>query len=107
MRTGTFGFWMVVVLLGNVLDALFTSSFLSLRVAEEMNPLMRAAWVSSPLSFFAAKLTMVPLAVALLWRCENRVAAGIALRAGAVVYAAVILWHLHIASQAPQIVAML
>jgi len=76
----------------NLLDGLFTAVFLQLGLAEELNPLMRAAWEGSPLSFMSLKLGVVQLGVWIL--CLNQelrivrsaVLGAVGLYAGVVVY---------------------
>ena len=82
------------VLFLNLLDGLFTLTFLQLRLAEEANPLMRVAYSHSPLAFMLIKLAVVHAGVLLL--CANRrcTAARLALQAGVYLYAAIAVYHL-------------
>jgi hypothetical protein len=103
----TLSAWVSLLLIGNVLDAVFTSSYLSLHVVEEVNPLMRWAWQGSPLSFFMAKLTMVPLGVMLLTLHSRSACARYALRVTAITYGLIVVWHLKIMSEVPVLLAQL
>lgn len=84
----------VAILVFNLLDGLFTLSFLQLALAEEANPIMRAAYESSPLSFMAFKLGAVHLGVWVLCLHEELKIARYALRFGATLYAGIVLYHL-------------
>ena len=78
----------------NLLDGLFTLLFLQLEVAEELNPLMRAAYEGSPLSFMALKLGVVHLGVWVLCIHRELKVVQRALVAGACLYAGIVLYHL-------------
>lgn len=84
----------VALLVLNLLDGLFTLTFLQLDVAEELNPLMREAYEFSPMLFMVAKLIIVNAGLALL--CVHRAmrASVLAIRAGAVIYAVINVYHL-------------
>jgi hypothetical protein len=84
----------VALLVLNLLDGLFTLTFLQLDVAEELNPLMRAAYEQSPLFFMVSKLVIVNAGLVLL--CAHRAmrASRLAIRAGAVIYAIINVYHL-------------
>ncbi len=84
----------ILLLLLNLLDGIFTTVFLQLGLAEELNPLMRLCWERSPLTFMAAKLCMVNVGIWLLWLNRRTRAARLALMAGVCVYAIVLVWHL-------------
>ncbi|HLT31753.1 MAG TPA: DUF5658 family protein [Myxococcaceae bacterium] len=88
------GFAGVAILVFNLLDGLFTLSFLQLGMAEEANPIMRAAYESSPLSFMAFKIGAVHLGVWVLCLHEELRIARYALRFGATLYAGIVLYHL-------------
>lgn len=83
----------VVLLVANLLDAIFTLAFLQLGVAAEANPLMRWAYEGSPLSFVAAKIALVELGVGLLWLHRRAAAARFALHASAALYVGVVGYH--------------
>jgi hypothetical protein len=84
----------VALLLLNLVDGLFTLTFLQCGLAEELNPLMRAAWLHSPLTFMLAKLTLVHLGLVLLCMHREQLASQRALRAGALLYGAIDTYHL-------------
>lgn len=78
----------------NLLDGLFTLAFLQLALAEELNPLMRAAWNDSPLTFMALKLGVVQLGVWILWLHEELRIVRLAVLLAFGLYAGVVLYHL-------------
>lgn len=84
----------VALLMLNLLDGLFTLFFLQLGVAEELNPLMRAAYEQSPLIFMFSKLVIVNAGLWLLCLHRRLKASRIAIRAGAVVYGIIVVYHL-------------
>ena len=88
-----------LLLLFNLLDGLFTLTFLQLGVAEELNPLMRWAYEVSPLFFMALKLAIVNAGVLILWAHRVVGASRVAMAVGAVLYAGIVLYHLGFLSQ--------
>ncbi|NMO23419.1 hypothetical protein HPC49_51175 [Pyxidicoccus fallax] len=84
----------VALLMLNLLDGLFTLLFLQLGVAEELNPLMRVAYEQSPLIFMGSKLVIVNAGLWLLCLHRRMKASRIAIRAGAVVYGIIVVYHL-------------
>ena len=84
----------VALLVLNLFDGLFTLFFLQLAVAEELNPLMRAAYEQSPLVFMGSKMLVVNAGLLLLCLHRRMRASRLAIRAGAVVYACINLYHL-------------
>jgi hypothetical protein len=86
----------VTLILGNLMDALFTLTLLQLHLVVEANPLMRWMYEGSPLSFMVAKLCCVQIAFLLLWRHRHVLAAQVAMLAGAAMYAAIVAYHLSI-----------
>jgi hypothetical protein len=84
----------VLLVFLNLVDAVFTLSFLHLGVAEEANPLMRAAWNTSPMVFMVVKLMAVNAGALLLWTHRDARAARVALKGGALLYAGIAVWHL-------------
>jgi hypothetical protein len=82
---------LVIVL--NLLDAIWTLTFVEAGIAEEANPLMASALGHGPLSFMIAKLTLVSLCVLLLWRLRHRAGAAIALWSGVLTYTLVVAYH--------------
>src|SRR4051794_14564613 len=99
LRGTTAGLAAVVLIILNLLDALFTLTFLQLNVAQEVNPLMRWAYETSPLSFVLAKVAMVQLAVLLLGMNRHLRAAQMVEAAGAMLYTGVLFHHLVCLSQ--------
>jgi hypothetical protein len=91
------------LILGNLLDALFTLTFLQLHVVYEANPLMRWVYEGSPLSFVIAKLASVQLGFLLLWLHRNVPAAQMAMVAGAMAYTAVVAYHLCLLAVLPSL----
>jgi hypothetical protein len=59
----------VTVLFLNLVDALLTLLFLQLKVAYEVNPLMRLAYHGSPVGFILIKIGLVQLSLLIL--CSN------------------------------------
>ena len=90
-----------LLLLGNLLDALFTFTFLQLNVVSEANPLMRWAYDLSPMSFMLLKLSCVQLGVLMLWAQRHVPAAGMAIRAGAGLYVAIVAYHFTLMTRLP------
>lgn len=84
---------LVALLVLNLLDGLFTLSFLQLGLAEEANPLMRWAYERSPLAFMASKLLLVHLGAWMLWINRHSEAARAALAAGVLLYAGIVAYH--------------
>ena len=84
----------VTLLCLNVFDGLCTLALIELGVASEANPLMRAAYDVSPISFMAVKLAVVNTGVLVLaWQRAERLAR-LALRVAVVLYALIVTWHL-------------
>lgn len=84
----------VALLVLNLMDGLFTLTFLQLDVAEELNPLMREAYEFSPMLFMVAKLIIVNAGLTLLCLHRAMRASVLAIRAGAVIYAIITVYHL-------------
>lgn len=81
------------VLVLNLLDAVFTLVWVGSGQAEEANPLLRELVVARPVLFVAAKLGLVGLASALLWRLRARPLAVVAIFAAFLLYYLLLLWH--------------
>ncbi|HVE82964.1 MAG TPA: DUF5658 family protein [Myxococcales bacterium] len=90
---------LLALLVLNLLDALFTMTFLHMRVAEEANPLMRAAYAGSPLLFLVLKLFLVHTGATLLWVNRAAAAARVALASGVGLYAAIVVYHCSFAAR--------
>lgn len=82
-----------VVLVLNLLDAIFTLLWVWAGLAKEANPLMRDLAHHHPVAFAAAKLALVGLASALLWRWRDRPLAVVAIFLAFLVYYALLLAH--------------
>jgi hypothetical protein len=78
----------------NLLDGLFTLTFLQMNVAEELNPLMRVAYMHSPLSFMTIKIAIVSLGLALLCMHRSMSLSQRAIQAGAALYTVIDIYHL-------------
>jgi hypothetical protein len=78
----------------NLLDGLFTLTFLQMNVAEELNPLMRVAYMHSPLSFMAVKLIIVSLGLALLCLHRSMSLSQKAIQGGAALYTVIDIYHM-------------
>ncbi len=63
------------LLLLNLLDAVFTLGWVHFGVATEANPVMAGAIVLGPGVFILSKVALVTLAVGLLWRNREHLAA--------------------------------
>jgi hypothetical protein len=90
-----------LLLLGNLLDGLFTFAFLQLGYVQEANPLMRWMYGHSPLAFMVFKLCTVQLGMLILWmhRCRRAAVLGLQMTAG--IYATVVAYHCSIALSLP------
>jgi hypothetical protein len=88
-----------IVIILNLLDALWTLAFVEAGVAQESNPLMQRALALGPVGFVVAKLTLVSLSVLLLWRLRHRRTAALALCSGAMTYALIVAYHVSNAHQ--------
>lgn len=84
----------VLLLVLNLLDGLFTLTFLQLDVAEELNPLMRVAYEQSPLAFMVVKVTIVSLGLTLLCLHRSLRVSQRAIQAGAALYVIIDVYHL-------------
>jgi hypothetical protein len=84
----------VVLLVGNLLDAVFTLTLLQLGLAREVNPLLRWIYEGSPLAFVVGKLAMVQLALLLPLRARLLRSQEMVARSGAALYFMVVLYQL-------------
>jgi len=84
---------LAALLLLNLADALFTLVFLQLHLAEEANPLMRAAYEGSPVLFLAVKLLLVHAGALLLWVHRAFAVARTALVVAICLYAVIAAYH--------------
>lgn len=83
-----------LVIILNLLDAVWTLCFVEAGVADEANPLMSSALGHGAISFMALKLALVSFSVLLLWRLRHRKSANLALYSGATAYSLVVAYHL-------------
>lgn len=83
-----------VVLVLNLLDAVFTLVWVWSGLAKEANPLLRQLVHEHPVTFAAAKLTVVGLASLLLWRLRERPLAVVAIFLAFIAYYALLLAHI-------------
>lgn len=84
----------VLLLIGNLLDGLFTLVLLQLNLASEANPLLAWVYGISPVSFMVMKLAMVQSGLLLLWMHRHVKAAQVALQVSAGTYAAIVVYHI-------------
>jgi hypothetical protein len=90
-----------LLIVGNLIDAVFTFTFLQLQLVAEANPLMRWAYDSSPMSFMLLKLFCVQLGVLLLWPQRHLPVAGMGIQATAGLYVAIVAYHVMVMVQFP------
>lgn len=90
-RAVTWAACLVVIL--NMLDAVWTLAFVRIGAANEGNPLMDQALAWGPVLFMVAKLTLVSLSVMLLWRLRHRRAATVGLFSAAMTYLVICGYH--------------
>lgn len=93
-KAGYFGIAAAVLLIFNLLDAIFTLGYVQLGAATEANPLMALPLGNGPLAFMFIKISLVSCCVALLWRLHSHRAASFAMFAGAGIYSVLICYHL-------------
>lgn len=82
------------ILVCNLIDGAITLALVQSGLAREANPLMASALSGGPLLFMSVKLALVSVGVYLLWELRERRAAFLALSGLAVVYGALVLYHL-------------
>ena len=82
------------VLFFNFLDAFFTTAFLQLGLAEELNPFMRQAYQLSPGWFLLTKLGAVQLGIAVLFYYRAHFLARFGLALCASIYGLIVLYEL-------------
>lgn len=83
----------VLILVLNLVDAIFTLCLVGGGLAVEANPLMATALAESPVAFVAAKMALVSLGILFLWRMRQHRFAAMAIVVSMFVYAAVIAYH--------------
>lgn len=67
----TLKLYIACILFMNVADAGLTWYWVHNGIAEELNPIMDYALVTSPILFFATKITLTSLGCYLLWRLRS------------------------------------
>ena len=87
-----------VVLLLNLLDAIFTLIWVKTRLAEEANILLQSIVNERPVMFVLVKTTLVSLVVLLLWRQRHHPLAVVSVISVFLVYYWLLLYHLRFAS---------
>lgn len=90
-----------LLLLGNLLDALFTFTLLQLQLVSEANPFMRWVYDHSPLSFMLLKLSCVQFGLLVLWAQRQVPVAGLAIQAAAGLYLAIVAYHFTLMARLP------
>ena len=96
--------WLAIALvLGNLLDAVFTCALLELRLVDEANPIMRWAWDGSPLWFIVIKVASVQVGLQLLWRRRHLPCARAAMAAGATLYTFIVVHQLALMAVIPSL----
>ena len=93
-RTLGFGAALCALALLNAVDLVFTVTWLCGGFACEANPLLAAAWHLHPVAFVALKSSLVTGGAAILDRCRALPIARHAAVGSAILYAAVVGWHL-------------
>ncbi len=83
-----------VVLLLNLLDAIFTLFWVGAGLAKEANPLLQELLREYPVAFAVAKLSLVGLGSLLLWWHRQRSLAVVGIFVAFLVYYAILLHHL-------------
>jgi hypothetical protein len=92
-----------IVVVFNLVDAMFTLAYTHLGLAREANPLLEQTLADSPLRFMIIKLGLVSMGVTLLWRLRDRRAAVAGLVVSGTAYALLVGYHL---SEVSQLVAL-
>lgn len=85
--------WIAAVLIFNVLDLAFTVYYIEGGHAVEANPLMAAAYASSPFFFMIVKMALAVLGITLLYRARHARTAQFAIRAITIAYGALVVYH--------------
>lgn len=87
-----------VVLLLNLLDAIFTLVWVEAGLAVEANIFLRTPVEEHPLAFVLIKITLVSLGSLILWKRRHHALAVVGLFGVFLVYYAILLYHLRFAS---------
>jgi hypothetical protein len=88
-----FNWLLAFIFIANLADGLLTIIWLEHRVAMEANPLMAELYAFSPVFFMFAKVTIVLLALAGLYKASNRMTARILIWPVFFIYLYVLIWH--------------
>jgi hypothetical protein len=89
----------VVLLLCNLLDALFTLCAVQTGAACEANPLLRGLVAGDPLRFVLVKHLLVSLGLVMLWRLRWHVLARVGLWIASPAYSLLVAYHVVMASR--------
>jgi hypothetical protein len=84
----------ILLMIFNVIDALYTLAWIQNGLAVEANPIMDSALSIGPGTFILVKVLMVSLGLTLLWRLRETTFARMALIIPAVFYSAIIGTHI-------------
>jgi hypothetical protein len=71
-RNNTFFLLLLGIYILNIFDCMATATFLELRLASELNPIMEAVYFCSPWWFFAFKGIIVFACLAAIWQFRHR-----------------------------------
>jgi hypothetical protein len=93
----------VALVILNLLDAVFTLTWVQLGVATEANVLLEGVLDGSAVAFMLVKLGLVSLGVELLWRQRRRPLAVVGLVLCFATYNALLVYHLGIAALTVQL----
>ena len=72
LTESAFKFFVIAVFVMNVFDACFTLVWIDARLAVELNPLMNWLIQQSPVAFLFLKISLVALALALIYRNRHK-----------------------------------
>lgn len=86
-------FWASALLVMNLLDGIFTLAAVQAGAATEANPLMQVPLAWGSVWFIIAKTGLVSAGVLMLWRARQRMLAHAGIVALALVYTAVVAYH--------------
>ncbi len=84
----------ILIILMNVIDGIFTIYWVWMQMAEEANPIMKMFLQYSPIVFMAVKVFLVNIGAWILWKYHHRVLSIICIVIAFLCYLAIILYHL-------------
>ena len=87
-------YWAAALLIMNLLDGIFTLAAVQAGAASEANPIMSLPLELGSVWFILVKIGLVSAGVLLLWRARHRMLAHGAVIGLALVYTAVVVYHL-------------